>query len=141
LKIPLPPPMSQPAYSLGAQFGESIRLDGYTLEAKADGLQLTLYWQATAAPDFDYTTFVHIVDADGNIAAQSDSQPRGGQYPTSIWVEGEIVEDERFISVPPGEYQVYIGLYRWDTGERLPAVMSGERLAEDRVGLGSVGLP
>jgi len=141
LKIPLPPPSAQPAQVLDARLGDSIRLAGYTLDSAAGGLKLTLYWRASAAPDFDYTVFVHLVDAAGNIAAQADAQPRDGEYPASIWTASEIVEDERFVPAPPGEYQVFVGMYRWDTGERLPAAVDGERVLDDRVDLGRVSVP
>jgi hypothetical protein len=77
--------------------------------------------------------FVHVVNANGEIVAQSDSQPLNGQYPTSIWSPGEIVVDERFIRLVPGTHRIFVGLYRWDTGERLPAVVDGERAADDRL--------
>ncbi len=133
LKLPLPATNAQPAQLFSAKLGDTIQLSGYTLTPAADGLHLDLFWQATAAPDFDYTVFVHVVNANGEIVAQSDSQPLNGQYPTSIWSPGEIVVDERFIRLVPGTHQTFVGLYRWDTGERLPAVMDGERAAEDRV--------
>jgi 4-amino-4-deoxy-L-arabinose transferase-like glycosyltransferase len=133
LKLPLPAANAQPAQLFSAKFGDTIQLSGYTLTPAADGLHLDLFWQATATPDFDYTVFVHVVNANGEIVAQSDSQPLNGQYPTSIWSPGEIVVDERFIRLVPGTHQIFVGLYRWDTGERLPAVMDGERAAEDRV--------
>jgi hypothetical protein len=43
-------------------------------------------------------------------------------YLTSFWAPGERILDEHkwLVTVPPGEYQVVGGLYRLDTGERLP---------------------
>lgn len=133
LKLPLPATNAQPAQLSSAKFGDTIQLSGCTLTPAAGGLQLDLFWQTTATPDFDYTVFVHVVNANGEIVAQSDSQPLNGQYPTSIWSPGEIVVDERFIRLVPGTHQIFVGLYRWDTGERLHAVMDGERAADDRL--------
>lgn len=45
-------------------------------------------------------------------------------YPTSIWSPGEVIDDPRAnrlpADLPPGTYHVMIGLYRLETGERLP---------------------
>jgi len=137
-KIPLAPDPSTPAHTLDAHLGNAIRLSGYTLEAAPGGLQAALYWQARATPEADYTVFVHVVDAAGNIVAQSDSQPLDGQYPTSIWSLGEIIVERRIIQAPPGDYQVFVGLYRWETLERLPVTLNGQRLPDDRLLLGAI---
>ena len=56
---------------------------------------------------------MHIVDADDQIVAQLDVQPRHGQYPTSIWAPDELVADELTLTaIPKGEHRIYIGLYR-----------------------------
>ncbi len=141
LKIPLPPTTSQPAQILSADFGDAIHLLGCTLNATVSEMQLSLFWQASRPLEADYTVFVHLVDANGNIAAQSDSQPLNGQYPTSIWAAGETVVDERVIPVTPGTYQIFIGLYRLETGERLPAILNGERAIDDQILIGEMGVP
>ncbi|MFZ0547592.1 MAG: hypothetical protein WAM60_19250, partial [Candidatus Promineifilaceae bacterium] len=51
----------------------------------------------------------------GEIIAQHDSMPRNNSYPTSQWQQGEIVSDPAHIDledVPPGVYNLYVGLYR-----------------------------
>jgi len=140
-KVALPPSTSLPGHRLNADFGHMIQLSGYTLAPTPEGLSVTLFWQARRVPDADYTIFVHLVDADGEMVAQADAQPLDGQYPTSIWGPGESVVDERRIPVPAGEYQVFVGLYRWETLERLPALLDGQRLPDDRLPLGTVKLP
>jgi hypothetical protein len=141
LKIPLAPTNSRPAQILSADFGDAIHLAGYTLDATAGELRLSLFWQAGKPPDADYTVFVHVVDANGNIAAQSDSQPLNGQYPTSIWSAGETVVDERTLPVSAGTYQVFVGLYRFETGGRLPVALNGERVTDDRLLLAEATAP
>jgi hypothetical protein len=141
LKIPPPTSQAVPAHSIDATFGSEIELAGYTLSPQTSALRVRLFWQARAAPRSDYTVFVHLVDADGRLVAQSDAQPVNGTYPTSIWSVGEAVEDEHHIAVPSGRYRVYAGLYRWDTMERLPVVSAGEPVADDRLLLGSVTVP
>ena len=49
-----------------------------------------------------------------------------GFYPTSRWEVGEIVRDRYDILIspeaPPGEYQIAVGMYLAETGERLEAI-------------------
>lgn len=85
---------------------------------------LKLVWQALRVPDADYTVFVHVLDADGTQVAQGDSQPLDGRYPTSFWDADEVVIDTHRIevpqSLPPGAYDVNVGVYLLETLERLP---------------------
>ena len=92
-------------------------------------------------PLTDYSTFVHVVNAAGNIVAQADAQPVAGSYPTSIWGAGETVVDTIAVPVGPGDYQVYVGLYRWDTQARLQVQVAAAAVPDNRLSLGSVRLP
>jgi hypothetical protein len=60
------------------------------------------------------------------LVAQKDNWPRGGRYPTSVWDQGEVVDDHHTLvlpaNLPDGDYQVIIGLYSVDSGVRLPAL-------------------
>jgi hypothetical protein len=71
----------------------------------------------------NYTTFVHLRDAAGQVVAQKDQPPLSGAYPTSLWDSGEIIADEIIILVPAelsaGKYQLVIGWYDVQTGQRL----------------------
>ena len=89
----------------------------------SSSLTLTLYWQALAPPETDYTVFVHVRDAAGKVAAQRDRPPLAGAYPTSLWDAGEIIWDG--IRLPldqlePGQYELVIGMYDFATDTRLP---------------------
>ncbi|NIN65476.1 MAG: hypothetical protein GTO63_12420, partial [Anaerolineae bacterium] len=91
-----------------------------------------------------YTVFTHLIDSSNHIWAQHDSQPQGGQHPTSQWVEGEVVVDEHELilgdDVDSGEYQIEVGMYDWASGERLAVSEGGHWVPENRVILGTVHL-
>ena len=72
---------------------------------------------------------------------QADAQPVAGSYPTSIWSAGESVTDTFTVPVGPGDYQVYVGLYRWDTQARLQVKVANAAVPDNRLSLGSVHLP
>jgi len=73
---------------------------------------VTLRWHALKKPERDYTVFVHVLDAQGALMAQQDSPPRDGNYPTSLWDPGEVIDDPHPLSFPvqPGQ-QLEVGLY------------------------------
>ncbi len=52
-----------------------------------------------------------------------DSEPLDGLFPTTEFPPGRVIPDRRRLdlaALPPGEYRVYIGLYEWGGGDRLP---------------------
>jgi 4-amino-4-deoxy-L-arabinose transferase-like glycosyltransferase len=124
---------SEPAVKSAVRFGDHITLDGYTLSTSqvqpGDILQLDLFWH-TAAPLSDrYKVFVHVLDANGNIIAQTDREPGGGQQPTTNWEINEPVIDRYGVLIPegtpPGLYTIEIGLYDFN-GTRLPVSTGGD---------------
>jgi hypothetical protein len=129
------------AQPLGRRFGPAIELVG--LEAPlpsraAPGSTLLIHprWRASAAPERDYTVFVHLVDAAGKVVANGDSPPLRGRFPTSVWEAGDVVPDAYQVTIPAdarGPMRVLIGLYRPDTGERLPVDAGGDSLELARI--------
>jgi hypothetical protein len=139
IKVGGPPPdviveNPKPQITLNQSFGEQITLLGYNLtdennqpiqnsKLKTQNLKLTLFWQADAPPNADYTTFVHLRNNANENARQKDQPPANGRYPTLLWDAGEIIVDEIVLplhDLPPGEYTPVIGLYDFTTGARLP---------------------
>ena len=138
----VPPPPVFTDYRLG----DSIALIGYDLEMELPptsggpgGVHLVLHWASLAPLERDYTIFVHLIGPDGALAAQADGPPVGGDYPTVLWAPGEIIADGWLIpmeGLPPGTYDLRVGMYLLETGERLPAFDEhGTRLLADAIPL------
>jgi len=125
-----PPILSFP---LAASFGDEISLLGYDLErVNSEQHHLSLAWQAQSEPSSDYTVFVHVLHEDGTCCLwQQDLAPRQGAYPTSQWLNREVVIDDYIIDLPadltPGRYPLEVGMYLPDTGRRLLVKMPGLR--------------
>lgn len=109
-----PPPTMHP---IQATFANQLTLVGF----QSDGDQITLFWQAATPLTADYTTFMHLLDEQGQVIAQADGQPQQGWYPTSVWDVGEVVADDKVLTRPlaPGPYRAVVGVYLLATGERL----------------------
>jgi len=127
-------------------FGNRIALIGYDLDrrtaAPGETIHLTLYWQALAKMKEDYTVFTHVLGEENRIWAQKDSWPMDGDAPTSTWEPGQTIADEYELTIypdtPADVYDVEIGFYLAETGDRLRIVGEGGRLLDDRVLLSKV---
>jgi hypothetical protein len=111
------------AYPASASFVDQIALRGYDVKRSGDTLALTLQWQALTQPPHAYTVYVHVLDRDGKQIGQQDNMPMRDQLPTSCWQPGEYVGDPYSIPVAANArapLKIEIGLYRGDTGARLP---------------------
>jgi 4-amino-4-deoxy-L-arabinose transferase-like glycosyltransferase len=118
----------QTSQSLNVTFGNTIKLIGYQTDefplgysaAGPEGIEskVTLCWQALASVPVDYTVFVHARDEQG-MEWIADAQPRGGAYPTSAWAVGDQIVDQHSGIIGRIKH-LSVGLYRPDTGERLP---------------------
>jgi len=123
------PVSTQVSYPVRGRLGEVFTLIGADVSAtrvEAGGtVTVTLVWQIDAAAATDYTVFVHLMDRQGALVAQTDAPPLGGAYPTSWWAVGDVVRDPHLLPLPadlaPGSYTLQVGLYDPVTGARLTA--------------------
>lgn len=124
---PLRPGMFQrlrPATEAPAETADGLRLQGYDLSAEGDDLDLRLFWETGNEVTNDWTTFIHLLDNKGELVAQYDGPALAGLQPTSLWHGDAIYVDLREMRLPnglaEGDYVLHIGLYDFETGERLP---------------------
>jgi len=119
------------ARPLNVTYGDVARLLAYELGKDAlrpgEMLPVTLYWQTLESTNEDISIYLQLVAGQDQVLGQVDSYPGGGAYPTSMWSPGQVIRDEYMVplrSVPgePLAAQLQAGLYRFQTGKRLPAV-------------------
>ena len=117
-----------PLQPIEAQFGPSIQLTGYWLDSheliNGSSLRVLLEWEASESPNSNYTVFIHLLDPDGRIVAQSDAFPTWlTPQPTSQWPTHQPILDSHILNLPkelpPGIYTLQLGLYHAQTLERL----------------------
>jgi hypothetical protein len=135
---------------LDIQLGSDISLRSYQISSQSVSpgqiVNLSLYWQALAPPDRNYKVFVQLLSPEGQLVSQRDSQPLDGFRPTSTWRQGQEITDRYGLllpdMLPPGAYQLVVGMYDGETGQRLkvsrwsaPAGADAVLLAEIQVGV------
>lgn len=130
---------------LPVRFAPTMSLAGYDVPAGAlepgKPLLVLLYWQALGPADRSYTAFVHLVDENWNMWAQSDSLPQEGLAPTDQWQAGQFVGDAHLLPVPAdlppgGRYRLEIGLYDANTMQRASVVNEQGAPVNDRLLIG-----
>jgi 4-amino-4-deoxy-L-arabinose transferase-like glycosyltransferase len=139
-RLGIPPdeqPDLQDIRQMGVLFDDALVLVGIDLPAEevnataGDLLRFRLIWQATTSFTDDATVFLHVLNEAGQVVAQGDGPPLGGQYPTSVWRPGQYLADERQImlppDIPPGRYQLVAGLYWPANGQRLAITSNPDR--------------
>ncbi len=118
-------------------FGAEIRLRSYALQAGAlkagAPLRVEFLWTARQPPSRRYKVFLQLLNDEGALVAQRDSEPAAGSAPSTSWTPGAAVRDRHGLWLPPGlpagDYRLIAGLYdRQDPAARLP--VNGETFVD-----------
>ncbi|MBZ0302613.1 MAG: glycosyltransferase family 39 protein [Anaerolineae bacterium] len=95
-------------------------------------LRVPVGWQLGAeVPVNAYSLAVHVLDRSGALVAQADSG-----LPPNYDFDCQVVTVDVH-SLPPGEYQVSLAVYAWETGTRLNAINLAGLSSGTRVALGT----
>jgi len=111
--------------TLNVNLSDQITLDAANLPVdqikRGTAIDLTLFWRGQGRLTTPYSVFVHLIDANGQLRQQIDTEPGAGTAPTPSWTPGITVTDRYEMDVPadlpPGVYQLRTGLY--PTGQPL----------------------
>jgi hypothetical protein len=132
--------LQRPVQSVSVDFGSTFRLIGVdgikTRATVGDSLALRFYWQAPRTPTDNYSLFIHLTPATDptKLIAQADGAPGPTSRPTLTWaVPSEVLVSDAFAltipaNIPPGVYNLTIGLYNPVSGQRLTTTIGNEWL-------------
>ena len=125
---------ARPTTKASADTDDGLHLQGYDLLDEPAGHSLRLFWETGEAVSSDWITYIHMTErAQGELVAQFDGPPFAGLLSTSQWKPNSLYIDNRKLELPssiaPGDYLLRIGLYSFESGERLPFLPddSGQR--------------
>lgn len=129
-------------------FDGKVALLGYSLDRRSvrpgESFTLRTYWTPLGPTDFDYRIFAHVSPSGdpATIWARTTHGPVNDTRPLSSWLPGEIVVDERVLTLdphtPPGVYELQLGWFGKPSSRRLPILAEdghwiGDYLALTRV--------
>lgn len=106
-----------------AAFTSGMLLTRAHVDRSAHGAVVHAWWQADGRLAVDYSVSAFILNAAGQLVAQSDGFPQRGGRPTTTWEPGETVYDPHPIAFThePGEtYTVGVQVYTYFDGARFP---------------------
>jgi hypothetical protein len=119
-------------------FGQQVRLLGWEVEgelAELEGLYytvVTMYWQSLQPITENYRVYLKLVDGNGRVWRENDSNPIFGFFLTSQWEEGVILRDKHGLEVPhdapPGVYYLGLGLFDPELDKGLKPAVDGDFL-------------
>ncbi len=131
---------------LPARFSEPLRLEMAELASASlrpgDALVMILHWRAMGRVSKDYTVFVHLVNARGELVAGYDSRPKNGDTATSRLTADQWVTEG--IAIPinsdihPEQYDIEIGLYDLNTLERVSVLDKNGEPIDDKIVIGPI---
>jgi hypothetical protein len=85
-------------------------------------LRLAFDWRVVERVGDSLVMFVHLVRDGGHLVAQRDAVPGNGLFPVESWEPGEVVRDQFALQLPPelppGEYEIQVGVYSATSGQR-----------------------
>jgi len=119
--------------SLDASFGSVLDLWCASAAPEGDRLRVDLVWHIRAPyPAGDLRTFVHGLDAGGQLVEQADGPPFAGDYAPQDWLPGQTLADGYTLPNDPAITQVAVGLYL-PGGDRLAATHDGQPVPDNRI--------
>lgn len=114
-----------PQVQTNVTFGDHIRLVGYDMAVSEFAIYFRPYWRADQQPVVNYSMFVHVLGQDETPVSQYDGSPGQERRPASTWNEPSemLIGADTYIDLPPdlpgGAYRLLVGLYDYETGQRL----------------------
>ena len=133
--------ISAPA-QLPIDFNHAVELIGYQIKPQqakpGSSVRVITYWRVVGEVPADLIAFTHLYRTPAEVMAQQDQLDVDG---ASLQPGDVFIQSHDFVVVPPGTpagtYQIGVGLYRQDSGERWPIYVGDQRVA-DRIYLSSV---
>jgi hypothetical protein len=114
--------------NLGARIGDWGRLLSFDYTIEDGVFHLTLDWLTIKSSPVSYQYYIHALDENGEIVAQTDPLPLNNGYPTDFWQPNTRFTDTLSLPLPSEAVVVKFGMYDPVTFQRGLWRINGEIL-------------
>jgi hypothetical protein len=113
----------------------TICLQDVQLRTDGDTLIVRTSWWIEMPPPPHLSIFTHLGQPNLPPVAQADGHSWQETLPLPAWQPGDLIIDERRLTIPPGaeNFPVSWGIYDWVSGERLPVMDAEKRPLPDNI--------
>ena len=128
----------------GITLGEEYIFSDYSLSTPAedllpgDSMEANITWYVQDTTTESYITYLHVLDAEGNLIAQQDIQPFNGQFPSWAFIPGTEVTLNYVVTIPEDAslpLTIRTGMYRYPAIQPLEALDNGNPLPDNAIAL------
>ncbi len=129
-----------------AAFANRVELLGGEIESEEvverHEVFVTTWWRVPGQRSSNLLFFIHLVGRDPPHIRTSLDHPAGDWlYPANRWEPGQTIEDRVLVQIPvglpPGTYDVHVGMFNRRTGARVP-ITEGVDAGDHRIFLGAL---
>lgn len=124
------PVMQKP---MNKSFDGKVKLLGYDLNQSNDkrSFTITCFWQSLEKVSGDLIVYMDLVNVNGDPVLEDIHAPIYGMYPTSRWIQDEVLAESYKILLPPtvkpGRYQVFLtGVWNQDPTGNYDRILLGD---------------
>ena len=117
---------------MNKSFDGKVKLIGYNLNRSNDKRSFTVacFWQSLVKVSEDLIVYIDLVNANGDPVLEDIHVPIYGVYPTSRWIQNEVLAESYKLHLPPtvepGTYQVFLtGVWNQDPTGNYDRVLLG----------------
>ena len=133
-------PISETQPPPEAQFENGLRLLGHSIEALDDEhWRLRTLWETDRPIEGDHAFFVHLLKVNQVLETQ-DGDSGNGFYPLRLWQPGQVIVDERLLTVPPqtdpAQLLIELGVYDRTTNQRVKVTQATPPVIDQALLLG-----
>jgi hypothetical protein len=135
--------------------GDNLRLSGMGIQVNAapvsgeiqasggETVSITLQWDVLGRLPIDYSYFVHLIPVGGEQpVAQGDGALGAWGLPSGAWRAGDSWQDYTTFVLPAdlaaGDYELWLGVYNYADGSRLPIRVDDVEQADNRLMIGRI---
>jgi hypothetical protein len=114
------------------KFADELLLTGIGVTQTSTGIEVKYRWKCLKPMNRDYWCFTQVLNRQGKIIGYLDHLILGGDPPTRLWSPGDAAIERREATLPEAAYELRVGVFHRESGDRRPITESSFPLMQER---------